>query len=135
MVKRIDGKRLRFPPGVRHWFSYMAAGSEWDVVLVDRRAFGEIDGRDGVTLPDQGLVALDDQLPFARLVTVLVHEMLHTHFSTTGESKLLARILGCAVDDASDREEEIVTHLAPKLADTLMRNGLLKLPPLPKVAR
>jgi hypothetical protein len=28
-----------------------------------------------------------------------------------------------------------VTHLAPKLADTLMRNGLLKLPPLPKVAR
>lgn len=134
-AKRIDSKKLRLPPNVRHWFTVRTVGGDLDVILGTANSVKDLKGRYGVTDADVGIIALDEGTPLVRLVVALLHELLHGALTAPGDSHLLARILGCSADDADEREEEIVTHLAPRLADCLIRSGLLRLPPIPRRRR
>lgn len=134
-VKRIDGKGLKLPRGMRHWFVARTIGGDVDVLLATSRVLRDLKGNDGITQPAYGLIALDEESPLLRIVVTLVHELLHNLFSAPGDDDLNARILGCKPKDVGAREEEIVTHLAPRLADCLIRSGLLRLPPIPRRRR
>lgn len=131
-TKRIDARKLRLPPSVRHWFTLRTVGGDLDVILGSSTSVKDLKGRYGVTDADAGIIALDEGTPLYRLVVALVHELLHGALTAPGDTHLLARILGCKVEVADEREEEIVTHLAPRLADCLIRSGLLRLPPIPR---
>jgi hypothetical protein len=129
---RIDNRKLKLPAGVRHWFTARSVGGDLDVVLATAGLLKDLKDRAGVTHADVGLIALDEATPLVRLVVALMHELLHGAFSAPGDHNLTARILGCRREHADAREEEIVTHLAPRLADCLIRSGLLRLPPIPR---
>lgn len=116
----------------KHWFSFTAAGTEWSVIIAAEKDVPELAHAEGFTDPSSSTICLDSELVPSRRTVVLVHEMLHALLSTPGESKLMARILGCSQEDASAREEELVTHLAPKLCDALCRSGIFKLPRVPR---
>lgn len=116
----------------KHWFSFAASGTDWDVRIATEKDAPELAGSEGITDPSASTIYLDSGLVPSRRTVVLVHELLHALLSTPGEFKLMARILGCSPDEASAREEELVTHLAPKLCDALCRSGILKLPKAPK---
>jgi hypothetical protein len=131
-VKRIDNRKLRLPRGVRYWFTARTIGGDLDVVLANGKILRDLKDRVGITHADVGLIALDEDTPYVRLVVALMHEILHSCFSVPGERNLMARVLGCRADVACEREEEIVTLLAPILADCMLRSGLLRLPPLPR---
>jgi hypothetical protein len=134
-AKRIDAKRLRLPPSVRHWFTLRTIGGDLDVILGTAANIKDLRGRYGVTDADAGIIALDESSPLLRLVVTLLHELLHGALTAPGDHNLLARLFGCPAEEADAREEEIVTHLAPRLADTLIRSGLLRLPPIPRRRR
>ena len=131
-AKRIDAKKLRLPANVRHWFTVRTIGGDLDVILGSALSVKDLKGRYGVTDADVGIIALDESTPLVRLVVALLHELLHGALTAPGDCHLLARILGCTAAEADEREEEIVTHLAPRLADCLIRSGLLRLPPIPR---
>lgn len=130
-VKRIDDRKLKLPAGVRHWLTLRSIAGDLDVVLANERNLKDLKDRVGVTLADAGLIALDEESPLLRLIVGLFHEAFHGCLSAPGDANLLARILGCSPEEALEREEEIVTHLAPRWADCVIRSGLLRLPPIP----
>lgn len=131
-ARRIDNRKLTIPASVRHWFTIRTIGGDLDVLLGSATSIKDLKGRYGVTDADVGIIALDENTPLVRLVVALLHELLHGGLTAPGDSHLLARILGCTAEEADEREEEIVTHLAPRLADCLIRSGLLRLPPIPR---
>lgn len=131
-ARRIDNRKLTLPAGVRHWFTARSVAGDLDVVLANDKLLKDLKDRVGVTLADHGLIALDEETPLVRLVVALCHELLHGALSAPGDANLLARILGCTPEEAGDREEEIVTHIAPRWADCIIRSGLLRLPPIPR---
>jgi hypothetical protein len=134
-AKRIDDRKLKLPPGVRHWFTARSIAGDLDVVLANEKLLADLKDRVGVTLADVGLIALDAETPLVRLVVALCHELLHGVLSAPGDQNLMARILGCTPAKAVEREEELVTHLAPRWADCIIRSGLLRLPPIPRRRR
>lgn len=116
----------------KHWFSFAAAGTEWDIRIASEKDAPELASAEGFTDPASSTIYLDAGLVPSRRTVVLVHELLHALLSTPGEFKLMSRILGCSQEEASAREEELVTHLAPKLGDALARSGMLRLPKVPR---
>lgn len=132
-AKRIDGRRLRLPRGVRYWFTARTIAGEYDVVLSNERVLKDLKGRVGVTLANDGLIALDEDSPLLRVVIVLFHELMgHGVLSAPGDDDLNAHLFGCKPGKSIAVEERIVTHMAPRWADCLIRSGLLRLPPVPR---
>jgi hypothetical protein len=132
---RIDDRKLRLPAGVRHWFTARSIAGDLDVVLATEKLLKDLKNRAGVTLPNEGLIALDEETPLVRLVVTLIHELFHGALSAPGDDNLIARLFRCTPQQAVDREEEIVTYMAPRFADCLIRSGLLRLPPIPRRQR
>lgn len=113
------------------WFTLKTLWRSFDVTLSNETLTPDLANRFGLTDIDAGIIWLDAKLPRQALIATLIHEAMHAVMATPGESLLLARILGCSEEDADAREEDIVTHLAPKLADALLRSGLLRFPRQP----
>ena len=106
-------------------------GNAWRVFLVDRDTEPDLAGNDGVTSVDDSLIALDDRLEPTRMGSAFVHELLHACLSAPASKEVLAKLFGCKPEEVVDKEESMVSYLAPILFDTLARNGLLKLPRVP----
>lgn len=111
------------------WFRFTSVSSDWTVVRGDEDEFPDLVGAEAVTLPTKSLVVVHENLTYPRACRAFIHELLHTDLSNPGESELLAVIFGCKVSTVKEREEYLVTYLAPRLADTLIRNQFLELPP------
>jgi hypothetical protein len=135
-AKRIDGKRLRLPRGIRYWFTARSVAGDLDVILGNERTIKELAGCVAVTLPDMGLVAIDEEAPLLRIVIGLIHELYgHGVMSAPGADIVNARVFCCSVKRAPIIEEHIATHAAPLWTDMLLRSGLLRLPPIPRHRR
>ena len=105
----------------RTWKKLTLAGTQWRVKLVPAGA-KELEGALGLCDSDQATIYLNRDLPESLLRTTLMHEILHALLSTPGEVSLMARIFGCKESEVNQREEEFVTHIAPKLIDALTVN-------------
>lgn len=135
-AKRIDSRRLKLPRGVRYWFTARTVAGDYDVVLSNERVLKDLKGRVGVTLANDGLIALDEESPLLRIVIVLFHELMgHGILSAPGDDDLNAHLFGCRPAKSIVVEERIVTHMAPRWADCLIRSGLLRLPPIPRLKK
>lgn len=131
-AKRIDSRRLKPPRGARHWFTIRTAGGDYDIVLGTDKVLKCLKGAEGHTDGGLGIIALDEEATLSRIAVVLIHEMLHAVLSSPAEYGPIARVIGCRPASVAKREEDIVAYLAPKLADCLIRSGLLRLPPIPR---
>lgn len=134
-ARRIDGRKLKLPSGVRYWFTLRTVGGDLDIVLARPEHLADLKDCTGVTHADVGLIALDDSTPLLRLVVALIHEALHGVLTAPGDDELLAGILGVSRQRAERVHEWVVTHVAPRLADCLLRSRLLVLPPIPRRKR
>lgn len=130
-ARRIDAKRLKPPRGARHWFTIRTSGGDFDVVLGTDKILKCLKGCEGHTDGGLGIIAIDEEATLSRIVVVLVHELFHALLSSPAEYAPLARVLGCRPTSVAAREEAIVAYFAPKLADCLIRSGLLRLPTIP----
>jgi hypothetical protein len=110
-------------------------GNDWRVYLTNADDEPDLAGADGVTSVDDSLIALDERLEPTRMGTAFLHELIHACLSAPASVEVLARVFECKHADVRGREEALVSYLAPILFDTLARNGLLKLPKVPKVPR
>jgi len=134
-ARRIDGKRLRPPRGARHWFTLRTSGGDYDVVLGTDKILKCLKGLEGHTDAGVGIIAIDEEATLSRLAVVLVHELLHAVLSAPADQGPLARVIGCRPKNLIAREEDIIALIAPRLADCLIRTGLLRLPPIPRRRR
>lgn len=112
----------------RDWFKLEIAGSQWRVLLSTAKEIEDLARAEGVTLPSDQVIVIDQNIPIARRGVVLMHELLHAMLSNVGAKVTTSTILGCTVNESEKVEEQLVSYFAPILYDTLMRNGMLKLP-------
>ncbi len=133
--------RREFPAGALYWFTLQTLWKSFDLVFTNATITPDLEGRHGQCDPELGIIWLDEEMLAAALATgdkqtligVVVHESMHAIYATPGEPELLSHIFGRERKrGVIDREELIVTHTAPKLADAFLRSGLFKFPPLPK---
>lgn len=134
-AQRIDGKRLKPPRGARHWFTVRTTGGDYDVVLGTATILKCLKTLEGHTDVDLGIIAINEEATLRRIAVVLVHELLHAILSAPADQGPFARIIGCRPKNLVAREEDIIAHIAPRLADSLLRSGLLRLPPIPRRQR
>lgn len=106
-------------------------GNAWRVVLATSDDDNDLDA-EGVCSPDHLLMGIDRNIDPSRAETAFMHELLHAMMSATASKNVLARIFDCEPDDTDEREEALVSFLAPILHDTLTRNGMLTLPKRPR---
>jgi hypothetical protein len=120
-------------PKPKHWFSFVD-GSEttWEVFIGDEKNIPQLDGVEGITLPQLSLIAIEGGQDVDRMRIILGHEMLHACMSLPGDLDAMAHLLNCTNEEVRDIEERIVGILAPRLFGILIRNGFLKFPKLPK---
>lgn len=114
------------------WMRLQIAGIEWRVDLCTTDEYPDLENRYGDADPDTCRIVIQSALARDKQRIVLIHEILHAMFTTPGEGTLIAKMLGIEEDAVDDAEELLVTHLAPKLADTLHRAKLLRVPRPPK---
>ena len=118
------------------WFSFQdAACCEWRLFLGNERTIPQLEGVEGVTLPDQHLIAIDERLPDDRKLVVAFHEFFHASISQVADPNTLALVFCCTPAEVEAREENIVAFSAPRLFAMLTLAGFLKFPKLPKVRR
>lgn len=135
-AKRIDGHKLKLPRGVRYWFTARSICGDYDVVLSSERVLKDLKGRVAITLANDGLIACDEESPLLRIVIGIIHELLgHGVLAAPGDDLNNAHLFGCRASRVAAVEERIVTHMAPRWADCLIRSGLLRLPPIPRRRR
>lgn len=134
-AKRIDGRRLTPPKGARQWFTVRTVGGDFDVILGTDKILKCLKGAEGHTDGGLGIIAIHEEATLSRIAIVLIHEVLHALLSSPAEYAPLAKILGCRPASVAGREEDLVAYLAPKVADCLIRSGLLRLPPIPRRRR
>ena len=114
------------------WFKPTLAGTEWRVYLTLREDL--LEGAWGQTDPNLCEIYIRATMPESLIKVTLLHELLHGLLSTPGEITLMARIFGCKEKEVDAREEEFVTHIAPKLLDALVMNFSFKFPRVPRLA-
>lgn len=132
-AKRIDGKKLALPKGVRYWFTARSVAGDVDVVLGTERTIKDLVGNVAVIIPDLGIVAVDETQPLIRIVVAVIHELFgHAVWSAPSASEVNHLIFGCSPKRAEGIEERVASHAAPLWADCMIRSGLLRLPPIPR---
>jgi hypothetical protein len=108
-----------------------SAGVSWSVYIGDAESIPQLEGSWGITLPEQGLVGIQEGNREMMNVTLL-HELLHVCLSLPGDGNSLWRLFQCKEDEVRAVEENIVAFLAPRLYGLLHGNGMLRLPAVPK---
>lgn len=132
-AKRIDGKHLELPDDIRYWFTSRSINGDCDVVVGNDRSIKDLKGCVAVMLPHLGIIAVDEESPLLRIVVALLHEQLHQILTGPGEDdQLNANLFGCKPTEAEAVEERVVTYISTRLADCMLRSGLLRLPPIPR---
>ncbi len=110
------------------WFTYEAVAGTVRVVRMSQTEHLPLEGNEGISYPSRLLIVINEAIPYDRACRVAVHEIMHMDLSNPGESAILCLSLHCTSDVVGDREEDIVSHLAPRNADTLLRNRFLRFP-------
>lgn len=123
---------VKLPPKARVWFVFETVWRDFAFVLTNGKACPFLRGKWGYTDLDAGIVYLEESAPEKTLISVAFHEMMHVIFGTPSDHVLLAGLLGCTEKNVDAREEGLIAHTAPRLADAFMRSGLLNFPPIPK---
>ncbi len=113
---------------MRTWFSYEAVPGTVKVVLANASEFDNLNTEEAASFPERMLIVVLDTLPYDRACRVIYHEMMHMDLSNPGEDNVLCLSLHCTQSEVAAREEDIVSHIAPRSADTLIRNNFLRLP-------
>lgn len=135
-VVQVDVSPTRKPPRRgprREWLRLTIGGAEWVVYLASSADLGESNNGvpcDGLTLHERLTILVDEGQPLERQTVILVHELLHASLSSVGAGHMFALVSG--LEKMSDREESLVSYVAPILAGAL--RPLLRVPP-PKVRR
>ena len=119
------------PAGARFWFTAVTCFGPYAVVLASVEVYPGFADKWAETDPNTHIIWIWDKTPPECLPTVVVHELSHASIAGPGEDWVLARVMGCTVDEADDREEAAVAYLTTRLGDTMFRSGLIQLPPLP----
>lgn len=89
-----------------------------------------------ITYPDKNTIYVRNDGDSTRILVLLFHEILHVNFSAPGDPPLLKLIFGGKdVDKTRDREEAVVTFLAPRLFNMLVKNGMLIMPERPTIIK
>ena len=76
------------------------------------------DAAEGVCILAEGLVLINEAVPVRRRLGVLIHELIHLASFLSG-AKVTLRL-------SDDREEALVSAIAPMLTHALVGAGLLK---------
>jgi hypothetical protein len=115
--------------GCKKWLSFQYGGIEWCVYLADPNKVADIQECDGITLPTEGIILIDAEIPDDRKVVVLVHELLHVAFASPQHSSVLPKLLGLKdYNQVSKLEEDLVSFLAAPLTGILKAVFKLRLP-------
>lgn len=107
--------------------------ARWQFFEIDPSDMEKVDPNAyAVTIPSKNMVVVERGLADDVRDIALFHEILHTCFSAPGDPEVLRRILGCEADKVDDMEEGFVSFVAPRLYALLVKNGMLKMPVVPR---
>lgn len=103
----------------------------WTIYLCDSDD-PVLDDGSAIVYPDKNTIYVRSDGDPVKVSILLFHELLHVNFSAPGDPPVIRALLGTKdVDQTKEREENIVTFLAPRLYSLLIKNGMLKMPEKP----
>lgn len=119
------------PNGARYWFTAWTCFGAYLVVLASKETYPGFEDKWGETDPDAHIIWIWEETPVECLPTVVIHELAHASVAGPGDDVVMSRLFGCSIEETPDREEANVAYFTTRLGDTMLRSGLIRLPPLP----
>lgn len=117
------------------WCTLNILGTTWTVILSDEATTEAIKECEGYCDLKPAIIYIDRELPDARKLDVLTHEILHAVIFMSGADKMFEHLFGSSKLPWEEREEILISTFGVNLHDTLMRNGFIKYPDIPEIAR